>query len=143
MGKESIKRGIMGIACANFMSPLISLFISMVTPDYSSITIKQYMLFTVSSSLIGFTFAAASVLFQIESMSRLKATTIHFVCLLTSYAIAGLISNWIIFDIRILITIGSFLFSYLLSYGSIMIGLKVNENKINLALLRKQREHAG
>lgn len=140
MLKTSMHRGIMGIAGANLLSPLIALIISSVTDDFSGITITQYILFTLSSSMIGFSFAAASVFFQMESFSRLKATVLHFVCLITSYFVAGMISGWIVFDKRILITITSFLVSYAISFFSIIIGLKINENKINEALLKKREE---
>ena len=142
MIKESIKRGIMGIAGATLVSPLIALLIASISKDFSTITVTQYVLFTLGSAMIGFSFAAASVLFQIESISRLKATVLHFLCLVVSYFAAVTLAGWIRFDIHILITIASFSFSYAVSYISILIGLKVNENKINKALTNMHKEKA-
>jgi hypothetical protein len=134
--KLIIQRGVYGIAGANIISPIIALIIHNFDSSFNSITIFQYFRFTLSVSFIGFVFSSSSVLFQIESISRSKATALHFLFLASSYFLAGEFAGWISYDWRILITILSFISSYLISYISIVISMSIYAKKINEALRR-------
>lgn len=84
MKKQFILSGLVGIGMGNIISMLIALIISLST-NSDTMTVMDYVKYTIASSVIGFIFAGASSLFDNDKISMLKATIIHFLCLIVTF----------------------------------------------------------
>lgn len=108
--KKALLRGLIGIPIGVFISTTISLLISMIMGGfggnyYSAVApqlitamggelnavILQYGM----SCVLGFAFAMASAIFEIESWSMTKQTVIHFLITATAMLPIAYVCNWV------------------------------------------------
>lgn len=78
--KKILSRGALGTGIGNIISMLVALVIGIAGKN-PQMTIYDYAKYTCAATVIGFAFAAASLLFESERISLLKATGLHFLCL--------------------------------------------------------------
>ena len=135
--KMFLLRGATGIGIGNIIAMLISVVIA-VTSENSTISVYDYAVWTAASSVIGFVFGGLNVVFEIERLSLLKATLIHyFVMLLTFYACA-IPAGWYPFSfVPILISVCIFTGSYVVIWIITYLIIRHNAKRMTDALNRK------
>lgn len=106
--KKALLRGLLGFVLGVFICTTIALLISVCVGKYASTAseltsrmgselnanIAQYLL----SGVLGFGFAAASAIFEIDSWNFTKQTIAHFIILIILYFPTAIILGWIPFN---------------------------------------------
>ena len=145
--KEAVKRAIMGFMYGVFIGQTILILESLMARDGNfypvaaslvelagtkiGAVIIQYFL----TGLIGTTFAATTVLFEIDSWSLLKQTIIHFIITSIVMYIAGFLCGWFPHTLRsTLIWFGIFIVIYVIFWISFSSYYKNKVKKMNEAL---------
>ena len=86
----------------------------------------------ISTYLLAFVHAGASVFNQIESWPIAKSLLFHFGSLYLAYTICYLINSWIAFDVKVLIIYTLvFLIVYFAIWLTVFISVKLVSKKIN------------
>ena len=132
--KKMLRRGAMGVGIGNLISMTIALIMgsAMKSPQ---MTIYDYARYTCASSAIGFAFAAACLLFECEKISLLKATAIHFVCLIAVFYPCALLAGWYSFQWKeLLVSVAIFAGCYVCIWLGLYIGIKRQAKKLNADL---------
>ena len=89
----------------------------------------------VSTYLLAFIHAGASVFNQIEEWSLAKSTFFHLMTLYFAYVTCYLINSWIAFDIRVLLLFTLiFVVVYVIVWATVVISIKTMEKKLNRKL---------
>lgn len=126
-----------GLVCSGF-GPIVVGFIYLVvelTGQELDIGGTQLCLTIVSSYLLAFIHAGASVFNQIEEWSHLKCTTCHFLTLYFAYAVCYLLNTWIPFKKEVLLMFSViFFFCYFAVWVSVVISIKLISKKMNKKL---------
>ena len=108
--KKALLRGLLGFVIGVFISTTIALLISVCIGSYASAApdlisrmgselnanIAQYLL----SGVLGFGFAAASTVFEIDSWNFTKQTIAHFIILIVLYFPIAITLGWVPFNFR-------------------------------------------
>ena len=145
--KEAVKRAIMGFIYGVFIGQTILILESLMARDGNfypvaaslvnlagtkiGAVIIQYFL----TGLIGTTFAATTVLFEIDNWSLLKQTIIHFIITSIVMYIAGFLCGWFPHKLSsTLIWFGIFIVIYVIFWISFSSYYKNKVKKINEAL---------
>ena len=145
--KEAVKRAIMGFIYGVFIGQTILILESLMARDGNfypvaaslvdlagtkiAAVIIQYFL----TGLIGTTFAATTVLFEIDSWSLLKQTIIHFIITSIVMYIAGFLCGWFPHKLSsTLIWFGIFIVIYVIFWISFSSYYKNKVKKMNEAL---------
>jgi len=145
--KEAVKRAIMGFMYGVFIGQTILILESLMARDGNfypvaaslvelagtkiGAVIIQYFL----TGLIGTTFAATTVLFEIDSWSLLKQTIIHFIITSIVMYIAGFLCGWFPHKLSsTLIWFGIFIVIYVIFWISFSSYYKNKVKKMNEAL---------
>ena len=88
-----------------------------------------------STYILAFVHAGASVFNQIEEWSHLKCTTCHFLTLYFAYAVCYLLNTWIPFKKEVLLMFSViFFFCYFAVWVSVVISIKLISKKMNKKL---------
>lgn len=145
--KEAVKRAIMGFMYGVFIGQTILILESLMARDGNfypvaaslvdlagtkiAAVIIQYFL----TGLIGTTFAATTVLFEIDSWSLLKQTIIHFIITSIVMYVAGFLCGWFPHKVSsTLIWFGIFIVIYVIFWISFSSYYKNKVKKMNEAL---------
>jgi len=106
--KKALLRGLLGFVIGVFISTTIALLISVCIGSYASVApdlisrmgselnanITQYLL----SGVLGFGFAAASAVFEIDSWNFTQQTIAHFIILIVLYVPIAITLGWVPFN---------------------------------------------
>lgn len=132
MIKEFCKRGFGGIGIGNIIGCIISLIIYSTSNRLDSFTVINYVKYTIACSVIGFSFAGASLFFEWERLSLLKATILHFIFLPVVFFLMAAFAEWISFVwYDWIISILSFILIYVIIWLALYFHIKSKINKIN------------
>lgn len=135
MIKEFIKRGFYGIGIGNIIGCIISIIIYFTSDELNSFTVIDYVKYTIASSVIGFSFAGASLFFEWERLSLLKATILHFIFLPVIFFLMATFAGWISFVwYEWIISILSFMGIYVVIWLCLYFYIKGKINRINKKL---------
>jgi hypothetical protein len=144
--KKVILRGFLGIPIGIFINVTISLIISLikgelivtarfpeeVTPLTAFTT--QYII----SMFLGFMFAAASAIFEIDTWSISKQTAIHFVIISMTFLPCAVLARWLDPNfINILVYFGIFVAIYIIIWITQYFAWKSRITKLNRRLENK------
>lgn len=98
----------------------------------------EMFLHIISTYILAFVAAGASVVYNIERFSIMKATVIHYVVLYAAYILCYLINGWIKDNIKsILIFTIIFIVSYFTIWISTYFSIKAVSNKLNEKLANR------
>lgn len=128
--KEFLLIGLMFGGSGPIIMGIVCLCISFDKP--TPFTGIEILVAIISTYLLAFIQAGASVFNQIEEWSLLKSTGIHFLTIYLIYVICYLINSWIPFDWKvILIFTLIFVVAYLIIWLIVYIIVKKTTNKMN------------
>jgi len=100
----------------------------------------QICLAIVSSYLLAYIHAGASVFNQIEEWSLLKSTFCHFLTLYLAYIICYMLNSWIPFKIEVLLIFTSiFALGYLAVWICVVTSIKLISKKMNKKLFDMEK----
>jgi hypothetical protein len=92
----------------------------------------EILLAIISTYVLAFTQAGASVFNQIEEWPLAKCTFVHFLTLYVTYVLCYLINSWIPFDINVvLIFTAIFAAGYLVIWLAVLVSIKAVSRKLN------------
>lgn len=95
----------------------------------------------ISTYLLAFIQAGASVFNQIEEWSLAKSALIHFTILFITYSAVYVLNSWIPFEpLMLLIFFFSFLIIYLIIWLTVYFSVKAHTKRLNLQLVKAQKE---
>ncbi len=103
--------------------------------DNFSLTGKEMFIAIISTYMLAFIHAGASIFNQIEDWPIMKSLLYHFTSLYLVYFICYLINSWIAFSVTaILIFTAAFIVIYFIIWIIVVISIKTTERKMNLKL---------
>ena len=95
----------------------------------------------ISTYLLAFIQAGASVFNQIEEWPLAKSALIHFMILFITYSAVYVLNSWIPFEpLMLLIFFFSFLIIYLIIWLTVYFSVKAHTKRLNLQLVKAQKE---
>lgn len=129
--KEFLHRGLIFSGFGPIILCIIFLIISKTNANFS-ITATQILIGIISTYMIAFLQAGASVFNQIDGWSVPKSTFFHFLTVYIAYVGAYLLNSWIPFDPKvILIFTLIFLIVYIAIWLTVVISIKIVSKKLN------------
>ena len=138
--KKILSRGALGTGIGNIISMLVALVIGIAGKN-PQMTIYDYAKYTCAATVIGFAFAAASLLFESERISLLKATGLHFLCLAAVFYPCALLAGWYAFKLgELAVSFAVFAGVYVCMWLGIYFGMKTRVKRLNAEL--KSRKNA-
>lgn len=103
-----------------------------------SLTGGEVLLAVVSTYLLAFVHAGASVFNQIEHWPVAKSMLFHFLSLYVAYSACYIVNSWIPFEpMVILIFTAIFAATYFLIWGIVVLAVKSTEKRLNKKLERR------
>ena len=136
--KEILKRGFIGLGCASLFCMILTLIEYWCGVDFSDLGVIDTVRNQIAYSLVGLALGCASVLFNMERFSMLKATVLHFIIILLVYVLAGFIGGWFCaWGVKLLIPVACFAGTYLITWTTVYFAIKKSADKINQKLGRK------
>ncbi len=128
---EFVKRGLM-VACGGPVVVSIVLFILELCNVVSSLTPSEILLANITSSLLAFIIAGASIFHQIDKISPFMATTVHLIVLYIAHLFIYLLNGWLKNNIEaFLIFTLVFVLGYFVIWGIVVICTKQKAKKLN------------
>lgn len=132
--KEFLHRGMMYAGFGPVICGIVYFILSKTIVGFT-LTGGQVLLAIVSTYLLAFIQAGASVFNQMYHWPLLKSAFWHFVVLYTAYISCYLVNTWIAFDFRIIVNFTLiFLAIYLVVWLSVFITVKTTSKKLNKKL---------
>lgn len=132
--KEFLHRGMMFSGFGPVIAGIVYLCLCFSIEDFS-LSGKEVFLAIISTYLMAFILAGASVFNQIEHWSLAKSTLCHFIAYYMSYIICYLVNSWIPFDLNfLLIFTGIFVVAYFVIWLSVYLSIRATSKKLNKAL---------
>ena len=129
--KSFLYRGLIFGGFGPIVVGVIYLIISLSIEGFS-ISGKETFFAIISTYLLSFMHAGASVFNQIEEWPITKSMLFHFVTLYVSYALCYLFNEWIEFDLAVMgIFTAVFVIIYFAVWAIVLISLKFTENRLN------------
>lgn len=129
--KDFLHRGLMFGGFGPIILGIIFLIVSKTSANFS-ITASQILIGIISTYMIAFLQAGASVFNQIDGWSVPKSTFFHFLTIYIAYVGAYLLNSWLPFDLKvILIFTLIFIVVYLVIWLTVVISLKIVSKKLN------------
>lgn len=129
--KDFLHRGLMFGGFGPIILGIIFLIVSKTSANFS-ITVSQILIGIISTYMIAFLQAGASVFNQIDGWSVPKSTFFHFLTIYIAYVGAYLLNSWLPFDLKvILIFTLIFIVVYLVIWLTVVISLKIVSKKLN------------
>ncbi len=132
--KEFLHRGLMFSGFGPIIISIVYLCLSLSLDDF---TLSGYETFLaiISTYVLAFVLAGASVFNQIEHWSVLKSTFFHFMTYYISYIICYLVNSWIPFDFKfVLIFTAIFVLGYFVIWLIVSCTIKQISKKLNKKL---------
>lgn len=110
-------------------------FILSKTVDGFTLSGGEVMISIISTYLLAFLHAGASVFNQIEHWSPLRSLLCHFTTLYLAYVLTYTANSWIPFEpLFLLIFTGAFILTYLAIYLTVALIIKTTERRLNSAV---------
>ena len=129
--KEFLHRGLMFSGFGPIILGIIFLIISNTSANFT-VTPSQIFIGIISTYMIAFLQAGASVFNQIEGWSIPKSTFFHFLIIYIAYVGAYLLNSWLPFDPKVIL-IFTLIFAvvYLVVWITVVISIKIVSQKLN------------
>ncbi len=132
--KEFMHRGMLFGGFGPIIVSIVLVIVESVDSSFS-INAMQILLAVVSSYLLAFIQAGASVFEQIEHWSTVKSVFFHFLSLYVAYVGCYLLNSWIPFEKTVvLIFTVIFTVGFFAIWGIVFVSVKLAEKKLNKAL---------
>ena len=113
---------------------IIYFVVSKISPSFF-LNGTEVFIAILSTYILAFLQAGASVFNQIENWSLMKSLLCHFSTLFVAYTSCYLLNSWIPFDYRvILIFIGIFVAVYFTIWSIVYFSIKATSRKLNMKL---------
>lgn len=140
--KEYVKRFFhRGMLFGGF-GPIIAGIVYMIEYNINNIGYSngnQMFIAIISTYILAFIQAGASVFNQIEEWSAAKSLLCHFTVIYLTYVICYLVNSWIPFDFRVLLVFtAAFAIGYIVIWLAVYISVKALSNKFNAKLGNKE-----
>lgn len=145
--KEAVKRAIMGFIYGVFIGQTILILESLMARDGNFYSVSKYLLDLAGTKIaaviiqyfltgiIGTTFAATTVIFEMDNWSLLRQTILHFIITSIVMYIAGFLCGWFPHKLSsTLIWFGIFIVIYVIFWISFSSYYKNKVKKMNEAL---------
>lgn len=130
-GNEFIKRGLTFGGFGPIIGGVVYLIISYTVEDFSFSGLQVFGMI-LSTYLLGFIVAGASVFNQIENWSPLKSLLVHMSVLYVAYVSCYLVNTWIPLDyVVVLIFTAVFIVTYLIIYLVVYLTINAVQKKLN------------
>ena len=132
--KEFFRRGMSFGGFGPIICGMVFLILSFTLEGFT-LTGTQVFVAILSTYLLAFVHAGASVFHQVESWSLAKSLLCHLGTLYFSYILCYIVNSWIPFEpIALLIFTGSFVVGYLVIWLIIYLCIKVAARRLNQKL---------
>ena len=132
--KEFFRRGLMFGGFGPLVAGIIYFVVSKTSPSFF-LNGTEIFSAILSTYILAFLQAGASVFNQIENWSLMKSLLCHFSTLFVAYTSCYLLNSWIPFDYRvILIFIGIFVVVYFTVWSIVYFSIKATSRKLNMKL---------
>ena len=132
--KEFFRRGLMFGGFGPLVAGIIYFVVSKISPSFF-LNGTEVFCAILSTYILAFLQAGASVFNQIENWSLMKSLLCHFSTLFVAYTSCYLLNSWIPFDYRvILIFIGIFVAVYFTVWSIVCFSIKATSRKLNMKL---------
>ena len=132
--KEFFRRGLMFGGFGPLVAGIIYFVVSKISPSFF-LNGTEVFGAILSTYILAFLQAGASVFNQIENWSLMKSLLCHFSTLFVAYTSCYLLNSWIPFDYRvILIFIGIFVAVYFTIWSIVYFSIKATSRKLNMKL---------
>ena len=132
--KSFLHRGLLFAGFGPIVAGIVYFCISL-SADPLSLTGGQMLLAIVSTYLLAFVHAGASVFNQIDEWPLAKSVFWHFASLYLAYVICYLVNTWIPFEcIALAIFTGVFVGIYLVVWLVVFVSIKLTEKRLNKKL---------
>ncbi|MBQ3012207.1 MAG: DUF3021 domain-containing protein [Clostridia bacterium] len=129
--KEFLHRGLLFGGFGPIIAGIVFFILSLTLDDFS-LSGQEMLLAIVSTYLLAFLQAGASVFNQIESWSVARSMLCHFATIYLAYVACYLLNSWIPFDIKvILIFTVIFVVLYLVIWLSVFFTVKTTSKRLN------------
>ena len=139
---EFFRRGV--IACG--LGPIILAFLYLIlqqSANLSTLTVNEVCVGIFSLTALAFIAGGMNAVYQIERLPLMVAILIHGIVLYISYLVTYLLNDWLEWGaVPILVFTEIFVVGYLLIWAVIYSIIKMNTNKINEALKKKQQRRS-
>ena len=104
-----------------------------------SLSAKEVLIGVISTYILAFIQAGASVFNQIEHWCLAKSLLIHFSFLYFAYALCYLLNSWIPFNIAVLLVFTAvFIVVYFAVWITVYLIVKKTSSKLNASLVKKE-----
>ena len=132
--KEFFRRGMMFGGFGPIVAGIIYFVVSKTSPSFF-LNGTEVFIAILSTYILAFLQAGASVFNQIENWSLMKSLLWHFSTLFVAYTSCYLLNSWIPFDYRvILIFIGIFVAVYFTIWSIVYFSIKATSRKLNMKI---------
>ena len=132
--KEFLHRGLIFGGFGPIVTGIIYLILSYTIEDFSLDGVEMFMAI-ISTYILAFVHAGASVFNQIENWPISKSLLCHLSILYLAYTFCYLFNSWIPFDWRILLIFTAiFIAVYFVIWITVFVSIKVTSNKFNSKL---------
>jgi hypothetical protein len=132
--KEFFRRGLMFGGFGPIVAGIIYFVVSKTSPSFF-LNGTEVFSAILSTYILAFLQAGATVFNQIENWSLMKSLLCHFSTLFVAYTSCYLLNSWIPFDYRvILIFIGIFVAVYFTVWSIVYFSIKATSRKLNMKL---------
>ena len=132
--KSFLHRGLLFAGFGPIVAGIVYFFISL-SPEPLSLTGGQMLLAIISTYLLAFVHAGASVFNQIDEWPLTKSVFWHFASLYLAYVTCYLVNTWIPFEwIAFAIFTGVFVGVYLVVWLVVFVSIKLTEKRLNKKL---------
>jgi hypothetical protein len=113
----------------------IIFFILSYTVEDFSLSGREVFLAVISTYLLAFLHAGASIFNQMEELSLAKATLLHFLTLYLAYTVCYLVNSWLEFKLTVLLIYTAiFAAVYLSVWLTVLITLRITQKRMNASL---------
>ena len=132
--KAFLHRGLIFGGFGPIIAGIVYLILSM-TLDSFSVSGKEMFFVIISTYLLAFVHAGASVFNQIDQWPITKSMFFHFSTLYLAYVICYLFNDWLKPDFKvIMIFTGVFAAIYFIIWAIVVISIKITEKRLNARL---------
>ena len=137
--KQFLLRGVFFGGFGPIIVGIVYLILELTLPAFS-LSGTEAFLAIISTYLLAFVHAGASIFNQIESWPIAKSTGIHFLVLFSTYSLCYLLNRWIPFEpMVLLIFAGAFILTYAIIWLTVVLVIKKTTRHLN-EKLQKQKE---
>ncbi|MBQ7381220.1 MAG: DUF3021 domain-containing protein [Clostridia bacterium] len=134
--KKFLHRGLMFGGFGPIIAGIVYATLGATLADFS-LGGKEILLAIISTYLLAFLQAGASVFNQIEHWSTARSTLVHFLTLYAAYVGCYLANTWIPFEPMVIVIFSAiFLVGYFVIWLSVYLAVKATERRLNAKIKR-------